>query len=94
MNIFRPSEITEINYAIGCHNAKPKGNVKLNIISEIMTLHMRHLGLEYVLNRNARFSLRMSDLNRSMGWGYHVDSPPESVAKYMSDEMTGLIQVI
>jgi len=94
MNIFRPSEITEINYAIGCHNATPEGNVNLSINSEIMTLHMRHLGSDYVIERNKRFASRMSELNRSMGWGFHVDSPPEEVIKYMHDEMTGLIHVI
>ena len=94
MNLFKPKEITRINYAIGCHNASPAGNINLGINSEIMTLHMRHLGSDYVIERNARASKRLSALNRSMGWGYHSDAPPEEVIKYMQNEMTGLIQVV
>ncbi len=94
MNIFRPSEIRDINYAIGCHNAFPKGNVRLNTTSEIMTLHMRHLGEDYVIARNARTSKRLSAYNRQRGWGFHVDEPPEKVIEYMRNEMTGLIKVI
>jgi len=94
MNLFRPSEIKEINYAIGCHNAHPTGNVNLSINSEIMTLHMRHLGSDYVIDRNAKGARRLSDLNKNMGWGYHVNASPDEVRKYMSDEMTGLIKVI
>lgn len=94
MNIFRPSDIQEINYAIGCHSAKPKGNVKINTTSEIMTLHMRHLSKEYVIERNARASKRRSELNKQMGWGYHVDFPPEKVIEYIDNEMTALIKVV
>ena len=94
MNLFRPKKIREINYAIGCHNASPQGDVRLNINSEIMTLHMRHLGSDYVIERNARGARRLSELNKQMGWGYHVNSSEEDVITYMRNEMTGLIQVL
>jgi glycosyltransferase involved in cell wall biosynthesis len=94
MNLFRPSEITSINYAVGCHNAFPKGNVRLNTTSELMTLHMRHLGKEYVIERNARASKRLSALNRSMGWGWHVDTPEEEQCKWIDNEMQSLIKVL
>lgn len=94
MNLFKPSEIKEINYAIGCHNAFPEGNVVLNTRSEIITLHMRHLGYDYVIERNRRTSARLSEYNKRMGWGFHVNEPAEKVIEYMRNEMSGLIQVI
>lgn len=94
MNIFNPKEITDINYEVGCHNAKPAGNVKLNLNSEILTLHMRNLGIEYMLERNHRASARRSELNKRMGWGYHVDFPDSEVITYYNNETTGLIKVL
>ena len=39
-NIFKPSEIQEISYGPGCHNAIPVGNVILKTDSEIITMHL------------------------------------------------------
>lgn len=94
MNIFKRSEITDINYTVGCHSANPQGNVKLNVNSEIITLHMRNLSFEYVIERNARMSRRMSALNRQMKWGWHVDISPEEIKKHMVEEMCRLIKVV
>jgi len=71
MNLFRPKEITEINYTAGCHSAKPEGNVILSD-KDIKTLHMRFLSLEYVLQRNKESLRRLSELNKQMGWGFHL----------------------
>lgn len=88
MNLFRPSEIKEINYFAGCHNAKPEGNVILNLSSDILTLHMRHLSFDYVNNRNKYFRSRLSDINKAKGWGSHLFSSEEDLRLYMKNEMT------
>jgi glycosyltransferase involved in cell wall biosynthesis len=93
MNLFKPSEIKEMNYDPGCHYAHPTGNVILNVNSEILTLHMRHLSIEYVNARNARNVMRMSEINKKNGWGYHCYATPETIDKYFSDEMTALLKV-
>ena len=94
MNIFRPSEITDIDYSPGCHSAAPKGNVILKTDSELITMHMRHLSKQYVIDRNARFSKRLSQLNREKGWGWHVDLPAEDIIRYMDDSMKTLIKIL
>lgn len=94
MNIFRPSEIEEINYSVGCHYARPVGNVKLGVTSEVLTLHMRHLSAQYVIDKNAYLFKRLSEVNKSRGWGYHLGSTPEEVRKYMHNEMTQLIKCV
>lgn len=94
MNVFRPSQIKEINYRVGCHHAEPTGNVKLDINSPLITLHMRHLSEEYVIARNHYLSSRLSDINKKMGWGFHVSATDDEVCTYMRNEMTSLIKVI
>lgn len=94
MNLFRPSEIKEINYDAGCHMAHPTGNVRLNVNSEIMTFHMRNLSKEYVNERNARNFARLSEVNKKNNWGYHFGNSPEETNQYIDNEMTVLIKVI
>jgi glycosyltransferase involved in cell wall biosynthesis len=95
MNLFKPSEIKYINYGPGCHAANPIGNVKLNITSDILTLHMRFLSIEYVIERNMRAEKRLSDLNKSQGWGWHVQNTNSAeITRYFENEMAELIKIL
>ena len=94
MNLFRPDQIKEINYGIGCHVAHPEGNVKLCITSEIRTFHMRHLSADYVIKRNAYLNSRRSQENKDHGLGYHLEASPAEVRTYMKNEMTAILKVI
>lgn len=94
LNLFRPSEIKEINYQAGAHQAIPKGNVKLGLTSDIKTLHMRWLGVDYVVNKHKRAASRLSMLNKNMMWGHHVMTTREDVIATFHNEMTNLLQVL
>jgi hypothetical protein len=94
INIFRPSEIESINYGAGCHTANPKGNVILDTESEIRTLHMRFLSLEYVKERTARASKRMSESNLKTGLGYHYLWNEEQITNHFVGHLNHSTQVI
>jgi glycosyltransferase involved in cell wall biosynthesis len=94
MHLFKPSEIKEINYGMGCHFAFPEGNIILDEDSGIITLHMRYLSLESVLERTERGHRRMSTFNRNGGWGIHFDWPGEDTIKHFEDHMKASKQVI
>jgi glycosyltransferase involved in cell wall biosynthesis len=86
MNIFRPSEIKEINYHEGCHFADPAGNVKINYHSEIKTLHMRYLSLDFVMERQNRTTQRLSEINKKMGWTVYGLQKREQIENYMKSK--------
>jgi glycosyltransferase involved in cell wall biosynthesis len=87
LNLWRPSEVTEINYEIGCHLCQPKGNVKLNYVeSDIKTLHMRHLGKQYIIDRNGTYAKRMSEKNRENQWGWHLMQSMEQLSEGFDKE--------
>lgn len=94
MNLFRPSEIKEMNYAVGCHSAQPEGNVKICTDSEIVTLHFHNMGIDYRLKRNAYFASRLSELNKQRGWGSHVQLSENKVKEEIEKEMGNLVKVI
>jgi glycosyltransferase involved in cell wall biosynthesis len=94
VNVFKMPDITEINYNPGCHHADLKGNVILDSRTEIKTLHMRNMGKEFVVARNARNSARLSVLNRKNGWGLYVDRPQEETERLFDEEMSQTTVVI
>ena len=71
MNIFRPSEIKNMNWEVGCHDAHPEGNVIIDRNSGILTLHMRYLSLDYVLEKTEQGARRLSQKNRDNQWSIH-----------------------
>jgi glycosyltransferase involved in cell wall biosynthesis len=94
INIFKPSEIKSINYTGGSHNANPTGNVILDIDSQILTLHMRFLSLEYVIDRAKKASKRMSEFNIRTGLGFHYLWDEEQITSHFNSHLHHSTQVI
>lgn len=95
LNLFKPSEIEEIDYEIGCHLCHPKGNVKLNYVeSPIKTLHMRHLGKQYIIDRNKSYAARMSKVNRDNKWGWHLMQSEQDLSEGFEKEFALTKEVI
>jgi len=94
MNLFRPDQVEEINFDVGCHVARPKGNIKLCLTSPIMTLHMRNLSLDYLIAKCAYISRRLSKVNIDNKWGYHVSFPPSKIRQDFRNECTALLPIL
>jgi glycosyltransferase involved in cell wall biosynthesis len=94
MSIFRPAEISEMNYEPGMHFANPKGNYNLNFISSIIELHFKNLSQEYVNEKNAYLHARQSEIARINGWNWHYAATTEQVAKDFLIAKTKLIKVV
>jgi hypothetical protein len=94
MCLFRPAEITDMNYEPGCHFARPEGNFRLDFKSPIINMHFKNLSLEYVINRNAYLYSRNSQVNRDNNWNWHVDMTAEETARQFEIAKTRLIKVV
>lgn len=92
--LFRPQKLKEISYGAGCHDALPQGEVYINYHTEIFCLHMRHLGIDYVVNRNSYLNARMSEINKKMGWGWHTGLPKSSVEEYFNVNRINLMKIV
>jgi glycosyltransferase involved in cell wall biosynthesis len=93
-NLFRPDQVVEINYLPGCHNAKPEGNIRLDLHSEILTLHFKNLSRQYVIDRNAYLFNRLSDINKLYKWGWHVGKGAEAVNQDFDNVSEQLIKIL
>jgi glycosyltransferase involved in cell wall biosynthesis len=94
MLLFKPSEITDINYSPGCHSAKPKGNVKINAASDIKFLHMRYLSKEYLINRYAEYNKRLSNINKQHDWGGEYQYSVNRLSSDFDNQIRKIIKVI
>jgi glycosyltransferase involved in cell wall biosynthesis len=93
-NLFRPSEIQEINYLPGCHNARPTGNVLWDRNSGILTLHMRNLSKQWLIERSKRASQRLSAINKAHNWGSHYNWSEDMINNNFDKEFPQVIKVI
>jgi glycosyltransferase involved in cell wall biosynthesis len=68
-SVFDPNAIEQINYTAGRHVAEPTGRIAFPEEREVMLLHFKHLGLEYLSDRSTALKGRKTDFDREHHWG-------------------------
>jgi Glycosyl transferase family 2 len=66
---FRPDAITETNHSPGRHWSTPEGHVVYPATDELLNLHYKYLGIDYIMERHARAEPRRLQGDREKGWG-------------------------
>jgi hypothetical protein len=94
MCIFRPDQIMEMNYEVGCHHAYPEGNFIPNVRTEIVNLHFKNLGIDYVVSRNAELNARQSEVNKKHGWSFHIGASAEDTEQDFKEVQNKLIRIL
>lgn len=61
------------------YHVPQRGNVVIREAAEVKTLHFRHLGMDYIMERNERTQARMSRQNKERGTSIHFAYPREKV---------------
>lgn len=70
--LFKKTDIRQINYSLGCHNANPVGNVTYS--SKAYKLyHYKFVSPDYQIARYAMYVSRLSDRNKQFGMGFHYN---------------------
>lgn len=78
--IFDPHKIIEINYSPGSHVCYPWGIVKTKVEDELLLLHYKNLGIDYVLGRYAMYRNRLSQINIEKDYGVEYLQEDEKTA--------------
>ena len=60
VNLFRPSQVREMNFGLGAHHCQPEG-AAVSYREDIVWLHCKNLGVEYLLNRNRTLYERLPE---------------------------------
>jgi len=77
LRLFNPDALDEVNFSVGGHTAYPSGSLVLPEKDEVLLLHYKHLGLDYVLPRHAALRARLKEEDLRNGWGSHYFRTPE-----------------
>lgn len=81
--IFNPKEITETNFGLGRHSAAPTGRVVWPDHREVLLLHYKGLGMDYLVARSGELKTGLRERDLAEGWGVHYTwSPEEITAKW------------
>ena len=60
VNLFRPNRVEEMNFGLGAHHCEPVG-ADIQYREDIAWLHLKNLGVEYLLERNKQLYDRLPD---------------------------------
>lgn len=71
LRIFDPNAIDETNFGVGAHRAAPSGRLVLPKRDELLLLHYKELGTDYVKSRHAGLGPRLRTLDLERRWGNH-----------------------
>jgi hypothetical protein len=82
--LFDPDAIDEVNYSVGRHSASPTGRVVYPDRDELLNLHFKCLGVEYVTGRHAEQRTRLGAVDRSHGYGHRYLADREEIEEWLS----------
>jgi hypothetical protein len=74
LSIFDPTAIEEANYGSGRHVARPVGRVSYPERDEVLNLHYKYLGIDYLKQRSQLLKTGLGALDRERRWGHEYDS--------------------
>ncbi|AZN40349.1 glycosyltransferase family 2 protein [Paenibacillus albus] len=70
LQIFNPNEIQEINFTPGRHEASPVGHIIKSPSKDVLLLHYKYLGFDYLNSRYSMLRQRLRTGDIAMGAGY------------------------
>jgi hypothetical protein len=91
--VFDPAAIAEVNFGVGLHQASPVGRLKLPAQDEVMLLHYKYLGLDYVVQRYGDLVPRRGAVDLENRWDFHFDKSPEQWRQLLSRYQKNLMDI-
>ncbi len=73
LNLFDPNAIEETRYAVGRHSAAPTGRVVYPRRDELLLLHYKYVGIDYVARRHELLAKGLGPTDRQNQWAHQFD---------------------
>jgi hypothetical protein len=93
LRVFDPDAIENPRFRPGGHRSHPEGRRMLPDRDELLLLHYKDLGLDYVIARAAALNARLRRTDREKQWGYQYAWPREEYAARHRHLTAGRIDV-
>jgi hypothetical protein len=73
-SFFNPDAVVESGFGVSRHTCNPTGRIVGPAVEEILLLHYKYLGLDYVVRRHAELDARRRDGDIARNFGYQYES--------------------
>ena len=83
--VFDPTAIVETNFGGGLHSASPVGRLSFPERDEVMLLHYKYLGLDYVAERYGALNAHRGAVDIRYNWNYHFELPRSHWEQELAD---------
>jgi hypothetical protein len=90
---FNPTQVRETNFRTGRHSSHAEGNVVFPDRIEVLLMHFKYLGIDYVLDRHAQLGARLKKADISKKLGYHYFWDEATVTKKFDELRTRAVEV-
>ena len=93
LSIFNPNAIEETHFTVGHHEARPTGDVRYPERDELINLHFKWMGLDYVRSRYALLRTGLGPHDRAKGFGFQYAFSDTEVQRFMEKLVRDAIDV-
>jgi hypothetical protein len=94
LRIFDPAALSETNFGPGGHDAKPVGAVVYPKRDEMLLLHYKWLGLNYLAGRHALMNTTRRARDVANNWSHHYTAERAQLAANLEHLLANAIDVI
>lgn len=84
LNLFDPNAVDETNYTVGRHAAWPRGRIVYPETDELLILHYKYLGLDYLAPRHALLAGGLGKTDRANKWARQFDFSEEKLTETLA----------
>jgi glycosyltransferase involved in cell wall biosynthesis len=94
-SVFDPNAFDTISFAVGSHRIKPApiSHVSIPARDELMLLHYKFLGVDYVTERYFQLLSRRGSIDRRNGWDVHFTLMPDQFRRQLDGYKTRLVDI-
>jgi len=94
LRLFDPNGLEDTNFGPGGHVAKPTGRVVFPKRDELLLLHYKWLGADYICRRFAMMNTTRRERDLAKNWSHHYETPAEVLASRMEGALKASVDVI
>jgi hypothetical protein len=94
LRLFDPNQVEATNFGPGTHTAAPAGNIVYPKRDELLLLHYKSLGYDYLRRRNAMMESKRQQQDLANNWSHHYRKTDDEVAGQVRVLLDASVDVI
>ncbi|HNB27024.1 MAG TPA: glycosyltransferase family 2 protein [Alphaproteobacteria bacterium] len=94
LRLFDPNQVTATHFGRGAHVAAPEGNIVFPKRDELLLLHYKSLGYDYLRRRNAMMESKRREQDRANNWSHHYRKSDDEVAAQVRALLAASVDVM